>query len=87
MSEKIILEIEVDFKEGTKTIQSELKQPFDIEECEEGKYVVLSLLNGENYSGFYRGMDDQTIMLESLNRGQTIGLEFNWLDNYLEQTD
>ena len=46
MSEqKIIATVEIDFKEGKKSIEMELKQGFEIEDCEENKVVVLNLKN------------------------------------------
>ena len=85
MSEPIKAEFEVDFKEGKKIIKTKLKQPYEIEECEENKYIILNLLNGDNYRGFYKGIDDDTIMIGALNDGQTIGIKIKWLENYFEQ--
>ena len=61
-------EVEFDFKDGKRTISMELKEPREIEDCEEGKAVILNLRNGETYTGIFKGMDgDEDIMLRSLN--------------------
>jgi hypothetical protein len=66
----VTAEVEIDFKEGKRTIEMELKEPHEIEDCEEGKAVMLNLRNGETYTGIFKGMDgDEDIMLGSLSGG------------------
>lgn len=73
-------------KEGKRTVEMELKEPHEIENCEEGKAVMLNLRNGETYTGIFKGMDDdEYIMLGSLSGGNTIGLKVNWVNDYFEQ--
>lgn len=82
----VTAEVEIDFKEGKRTIEMELKEPHEIEDCEEGKAVMLNLRNGETYTGFFKGMDGgEDIMLGSLSGGITIGLKVNWVNDYFEQ--
>lgn len=87
MSEKKVkAEVEIDCKEGKKTIEMVMKEPYDIEDCEEGKVVMLNLRNGETYTGIFKGMDgDEDIMLASLSGKNTIGLKIAWLNDYFEQ--
>jgi len=85
-NQTVVAEVKIDFKEGKKTIEMELKEPCDIENCEEGKVVMLNLRNGETYTGTFKGMDgDDDIMIRSLTSGRTIGLKVKWVSNYLEQ--
>lgn len=82
----VTAEVEIDFKDGKRTIEMELKSPHEIEDCEIGKTVMLNLRNGETYTGIFKGMDgDEDIILGSLDRGNTIGLKVNWVKDYLEQ--
>lgn len=82
----VTVEVEIDFKEGKKTIEMIIKDPYEIEDCEEGKVVILNLINGKIYTGIFKGMDgDEDIMLGSLSGKNTIGLKVGWLNEYLEQ--
>jgi len=83
---RVTAEVEIDFKEGKRTIEMELKEPHEIEDCEEGKVVMLNLRNGETYTGVFKGMDgEDDIMLSSLSGGYAIGLKVNWVNDYFEQ--
>jgi hypothetical protein len=85
-NQTVTAEVEIDFKEGKRTIEMELKEPHEIEDCEEGKAVMLNSRNGETYTGIFKGMDgDEDIMLGSLSGGNTIGLKVNWVNDYFEQ--
>lgn len=80
-------EVEIDFKEGKRTIEMVMKESSEIEDCEEGKAVMLNLRNGDTYTGIFRGMDgDEGIMLGALKSGLMIGVEVSWLNNYFEET-
>lgn len=81
----VTAKVEMDFKNGKRTIQMELKEPNEIENCEEGKAVMLNLRNGETYNGIFKGMNDDEIVLGSLSGNNTIGLKLNWLNDYFEQ--
>ncbi len=87
MPEKTIVtaDVEVHYSAGKKTIKMILKNPDDIQNCPEGKTVVINLRNGETYAGFFRGFDDSTIMLKSTMSGGVIGLELPWIVNYFEE--
>lgn len=83
----VTAEVEIDFKDGKRTIEMVMKEPYEIEYCEEGKAVMLNLRNGETYTGIFKGMDgDEDIMLGSLSGGNTIGLKVGWLNDYFEQS-
>jgi len=62
------------------------KDAYDIENCEEGKFVSLILKNGEEYNGVFRGMDNEDIMLRSVCLQHTIGFSLRFLKYYFEQT-
>jgi hypothetical protein len=78
---KIILNLEYDGKE----YKVEKKEPFEIEECEEGKFVSLHFKNGEEYNGIFRGMDEDDIVLGSVSSCQRIGLPLHLLETYYEE--
>ncbi|MFK7048745.1 hypothetical protein FLACOL_01087 [Flavobacterium columnare] len=80
----VTVKVEIHFKEGKRTILMELKEPHEIEDCEEGKAVMFNLRNGETYTGIFKGMDGD-IMLGSLSGGSTISLKVNWVNDYFEQ--
>ena len=82
----VTAEVEIDFKDGKRTTEMVMKEPYEIEDCEEGKAVMLNLRNGETYTGIFKGMDgDEDIMLGSLSGKNTIGLKVGWLNDYFEQ--
>lgn len=82
----VTAEVEINFKEGKRTIEMIMKEPYEIEDCEEGKAVMLNLHNGETYTGIFKGMDGyEDIMLESLSGKSTIGLKLTWVCDYFEQ--
>lgn len=83
---KIIAKVEIDFNGRKRIIEMELKEPHEIEDCEDGKVVILYLCNGETYTGFFEGMDgNEYIVLGALSGGDTIGLKVNTVNDYFEQ--
>ena len=85
-NQTVTAKVEIDFKEGKRTIEMELKEPYEIENCEEGKAVIINLRNGETYTGIFKGMDgDEDIMIGSLSGKNIIGLKVNWIEDYFEQ--
>ena len=68
-----------------KTKQAYLRDAEEIENLEEGKEVVLLFVNGEEYTGIYKGLDDDQIILKSLDSDSMIGLPLNMLKGYLER--
>lgn len=85
MELQIIASIEIDFPEGKKEIKMELKDKEEITNCEIDKILVIALINGDQYTGYFKGINDETIMLESLSKKNTIGLEIHWVQGYFEQ--
>lgn len=81
----LTLEVEIDFKEGKKTIEMQLKEDYEIDECEEGKLIVLNLCNGETYTGIFKGIDGQDIMIGSLSNQTIIGLQASFINDYFEE--
>lgn len=86
MSSTAIATVTLDLEEGKKDVKMVFKPGYDIEECQEGKAVILHVGNGhEEYSGYYKGMDGDTVMLASFQSGKRIGLELDWISNYWEE--
>lgn len=81
----ITAEVEIDFKDGKRTIEMQLKEDWEIDECEEGKVIMLNLCNGETYTGIFKGIDGQDIMIESLSNQTTIGLRASFINDYFEE--
>lgn len=76
--------IEINFKEGKKTIEVTLKKKHQIEECEEGKVVILRMKNGDTFTGLFKGMDESTIMITGLFSSNVMGVNIRSVDDYLE---
>ncbi len=86
-NEEITAEVEINFPDGKRTIEMIMKQPYEIDDCQEGLVVVLNLRNGDIYTGLYEGIDeDDDIMLGALGSKNTIGIKRRAIENYLEQT-
>lgn len=82
----LTLEYTMPFPAGPQTITMQEKALYEINDCEIGKAIVLNLRNGDVYTGLFKGMDgDEVIMLGALSGSGRIGLKVNWLENYLEQ--
>lgn len=84
---KDILEVEIDFMGDKKTIEMVIKEAIEIDDLEEEKVIVLALKSGQKYFGIFKGMDDETIMLQSLASNKTIGVEKKFIRGYLEQVE
>ena len=76
--------IEVEFIDKVKATL-ELKDKNQLEDCENGKRVMLNFLNGETYIGFFKGIDEEEIILQSISKKNTVGLPFNLLKDYAEE--
>ncbi len=85
--ETITAEVEINFADGNRTVEMMLKHPNEINDCQEGKAVVLNLRNGDQYTGIYQGIDeDDEIMLGSASSKNGIGIKWRAIENYFEQT-
>jgi sRNA-binding regulator protein Hfq len=69
----------------SKTKQAYLRDAKEIGNLEEGKEVVLLFVNGEQYTGIFKGLDDEDILLKALNSDDMIGLPLNMLKGYMER--
>ena len=69
----------------SKTKQAHLRNAEEIETLKEGKEVVLLFINGEEYTGIFKGLDDEQIILKALDCETMIGLPLNMLKGYLER--
>ncbi len=85
MKTTVTAEVEINFKEGKKTIEMLLKQPHEIANCTEGKAIVLNVKTGNQYTGIFKGMDCEEILLGSLSGKGTIGINTSAVNDYFEQ--
>jgi hypothetical protein len=87
MSEQqVIVTVEIEFPVGKKEIKMQAKDRDQISECAENKVVVIYLVDGQQYTGIFKGMDgSDDIMLSNLLGKNTIGLQVNWIKAYLEE--
>jgi small nuclear ribonucleoprotein (snRNP)-like protein len=84
--QKVTSEVQINFKEGKRTIEMLMKDHYEIENCEKGKIVMLNLIIGETYTGIFKGIDDEEeIILGSISSENTIGIKLEWLKSYFEQ--
>ena len=81
----VTAEVEISFAHGKRTIQMAHKKTFEIEDCQEGLVVVLKLTNGESYTGVFKGMSGEEIMLGSLTSNHVIGLDTEYVGSYFEE--
>lgn len=79
-------EVEIEFKDGKVAIEMISKETYEIEDCEIDKVVILNLCNGETYTGIFKGMDGDDVMLGLISGNNTIGLSTSVINDYLEQT-
>ena len=80
--EEIKAEIEIEIKGKKNTFEMIMKEPSDLED---GHLVMLNLINGEQYTGIFDGLDgDDEILLKSLESDQRIGLKIWWVCDYFE---
>ena len=77
-------EVEIDFKDGKVAIEMISKEDYELEDCEIGKVIILNLCNGETYTGLFKGMDGEDVMIGSLSGKNTIGLSTSVKDNFKE---
>jgi len=86
MEQQIIATVEINFPEGKREIEMEWKNKDEISNCDPDKVLVIPLINGDQWTGYFNGITgDETIMLESLSKSSTIGLEMHWIKGYFEE--
>lgn len=80
------MEIKIALSNGERNVTLVEKKLIDIEKCEDGKIILISLNNGETYTGIYKGMDGKfTLMLGSTSSSQVIGVPTVWVTEYYEE--
>lgn len=79
------IEVELQFPDGSKTINMNRKNPLEINGCEIGRIICLLIKNGEEITGIFKGMDKETIMIESLSGKHCLGYKTDWVSSYLEE--
>lgn len=82
---KFTAEVEIDYKDGKVAIEMASKENYELEDCEIGKVIILNLCNGETYTGIFKGMDGDDVMIGSLSGKNIIGLSTSVVESYLEQ--
>ena len=83
----IIAEVEIDFPDGTRTIEMLKKDRHEIENCKEGKVVMLCMKNGQVYTGKFKNSDEDDIIIESISSNYSIGLPDTGLGYYFEEIE
>lgn len=73
--------IEID----NKVYQMTENESYEIEDCDEGKVVIINLINGNSYTGIFHGMDGDIVLLKSIKSSSVVGLEIDWIKSYLEE--
>lgn len=84
-NQEITAEVELNYPAGKKTIEMLLKKSREIEACEEGKVIMLNLINGEHVTGVFKGMADDDVKIQSLGGEHTLGYKVYWVTNYFEE--
>ena len=90
MTERVIAEVDITYKDGTSKYTVMEAKPLDeIGECEKGTIVLLMEESGDNLTGIFVGTDDELILLSSVDDENNIlafrkeGLE----EYYFEEID
>jgi len=81
----ITAKVEIDFPTGEKNIEMILKQGYEIENCKEGKVVMLNLTDGQELTGIFKGMADEDVKLGTLDGKHTLGYNIHWVNQYFEE--
>jgi len=85
MENILIAMVEIEFPDGKRQIKMILRESCDLEDCEEDKIIILNLFDGTNYTGVFKGVDDECVKLRALNNIATLAFELSWVKDYLEQ--
>lgn len=67
--ETVTATVEVSFPDGNRGIEMLLKDMDDIEDCEEGKIVVVYLKSGTQLTGYFNGTDGYDFLLRPISGG------------------
>jgi hypothetical protein len=69
-----------------KKIEMRMKEnPYEIEDCENGKFVHLFLKNYEEYQGYFNGMDGDDIILKPIKSRWSLPIPISRVNKYLEE--
>ncbi len=85
MTTKVTAEVEIDFPTGKKTIEMELKKRYDLDECENDTVIILNLINGEQLTGLFKGVNDEDTMIGSMDGKHTLGYKHHYIRDYFEE--
>lgn len=72
-------EVEIDFPDGKRTIMMVHDDEVDFEDIAPDQVALLILRNQKQYTGIFKGMDEETILLQPLGGGRSIGLDSSWV--------
>lgn len=88
----VTIEVEINFPEGKRKIEMVQKKGYEIEDCEEGKVVILILADGQELTGIFKGMADNDVKITSVAASSgklldrmTLGYNINWVSKYFEE--
>ena len=89
---KITAEVEINFPEGKRKIEMVQKKGYEIEDCEEGKVVILILTDGQELTGIFKGMADEDVKISSVAASSgklldkmVLGYNIRYVANYFEE--
>lgn len=85
VNNKVTATVSVELPSGTKEITARMKAPEDIENCKKGNILVILLTNGEQYSGYFEGYDDDELHLKSFSNNNLCGLKIEWIRYFFEE--
>ena len=83
----VTAEVEVELPTGKKKIEMLLKKRTEIEDCEEGKIIILNLVDGQELTGIFKGLtEDEDVKIAPLSGSKMVlGYKLKWIDNYFEE--
>lgn len=81
----VTAEVEIDFKDGKKTIQMQLKESYELDDCPIDTVIMLNLINGDTLTGLFKGINEEDTMIGSLDGKHTLGYKNEYVSNYFEE--
>lgn len=86
MAEEIRAEVTIETNEGDKTYEMVAKTPYEIEDCEKGKLVVLIGRDGSQWSGIFNSCDDEDVVISAIDEpSRKIAFPLDGIDVYFEE--
>lgn len=87
MSDYPIFEVTLETNGKETVLQMHKISGSELYKIPKGKTIVLILTDGGTWPGVFYGIDDDSIMLKSLNKGRVLGFDIDWLNTVLAECD